>query len=70
MFQLHSGVPRYSDVGFEKSEGEKGRRLCGKRLKDVDEGEVGSFEVEVCSGSCATDGAMMIVVIIHRRTRG
>lgn len=64
MFQLHSGVPRYSDVGFAKSEGEKGRRLLGNRLKDVVEREVGSFGVGVCSGICATDGAMMIVVMI------
>ena len=64
MFQLHNGVPRYSDVGSAKSDGEKGRRLWGKRLKDEDEGGLASFEVEVSSESCAIDGAIMIVVMI------
>lgn len=62
MFQLHNGVPRYSDVGSAKSDGEKGRRLWGKRLKD--EEWAATFEVEISSESCAIDGAIMILVMI------
>lgn len=36
----------------------------------MDAGEVGSFEVGICSGSCATDGAMIIAVIISKEDKG
>jgi hypothetical protein len=60
MFQLHNGIPRYSDVGFAKRASEKATRLCGKRSNDF---PAVDFDCFIGTGTeiSATDGVMAII---------